>query len=157
MEKRRTRRRTVANFTQPVFLYEVSELSDTDEARSLALRQGLTKFLELKEEIKPFIWYRPGKSYDTDQKKLEEVNALKIDICESKYDSIRSYIMENSVNASKWISEYFLDAPDVYVSSRDHFVNTVMKSWQVDPCVERRKKLQEAKQNMTVTDPASQG
>jgi hypothetical protein len=73
------------------------------------------------------------------------VNAWKIDICESKYDPIRSCIIINSVNASKWVSEYFIDAPGVYVSSTDHNVNTVMKSWQVDPCVERRKKLQEAK------------
>ena len=60
MERRRTRRRTVANFTQPVFLYEVSQLSDTDETRALALRQDLTKFLELKEEIKVCVIWLAG-------------------------------------------------------------------------------------------------
>lgn len=139
MEWRRIRRRTVANFTQPVFIYEVSQLSDTDETRSTALRKDLTKFLELKQEIPPFIWYRPGKNHTSEEKK-KEVDSKKINICDEKYNSIRSYIMENSINASKWIVKYFLDAPGVYVSSRDHFENQIMKSWQRDPCLDRKEK-----------------
>jgi hypothetical protein len=118
-----------------VFLYEVTQLSDKDEARSTSLRDDLQQFLRLKEPIAPFIWFRPGKNHT--RKELELVNSKKIDICEDKFTKLRSTLMAQSVNASRWIREYFVDAEDVFVSSKEHFSSVLMKSWERDPCLDR--------------------
>lgn len=46
--------------------------------------------------------------------------------------------MKQSVNASKWIRRYFVDAEDVVVSSKQHFSDVLMKSWESDPCLDRQ-------------------
>jgi hypothetical protein len=118
-----------------VFLYEVSQLSDNDKGRSSALRLDLQQFLGLNEPIAPFIWFKPGKNHSDEH--LARVNLNKIDICDDKFNIVRSTLMKQSTNASNWIREYFIDAPDVLVSSKDHFTNVIMKAWHEDPCLGR--------------------
>jgi hypothetical protein len=45
--------------------------------------------------------------------------------------------MEQAMNASTWIRQYFLHSPDVVVSSRDYFIHDLMASWKRDPCFDR--------------------
>jgi hypothetical protein len=41
--------------------------------------------------------------------------------------------MEVGISASKWIRQYFLDQPDVIVSSRERF-EEILLTWLEDPC-----------------------
>ena len=121
--------------TQKVFLYDVRQLSDPDPGREVQLLTDLQSFLGLQEPISSMIWFKPGKKHD--EKIMEHVNEQKINICDEKYTILRDVLMEQSVNASKWISNYFVHAPDVFVSSKEHFSNVLMKSWERDPCLDR--------------------
>jgi len=122
-----------------VFLYEVSQLSDRDEQRSLQFRTDLQHYLRLNEPIEPFIWFKPGINH-TEQRALEEVENKKIDICEDRYSELRSVLMHQSVQAAQWIRTYFMHADGVVVSSPDHLSNTLLKAWEIDPCIERRQR-----------------
>jgi hypothetical protein len=147
---------------QPVFLYEISQLSDKNATRASTLRKDLQDFLELDQPISPMIWFKPGRN----QSSLPAKNAikkLKIDICQSQYgkevesraliscycfrtltvlcrnqDIIRGVLMKQAVNASIWIAKYFVHGPMVHVSSKDYFVEDLMSAWERDPCVARR-------------------
>jgi hypothetical protein len=123
---------------QKVFLYEVRQLSDSDPGRETQLLTDLQSFLGLTEPISSMIWFKPGLKHE--QKTLEQVNEMKINICDEKYIKLRGVLMEQSINASKWISQYFVEAPDVYVSSKEHFSSVLMKSWLRDPCLDRANK-----------------
>jgi hypothetical protein len=118
-----------------IFLYEVSQLSDKNETRSTAIRNDLQQFLGLREPIAPFIWFKPGKNHTP--KELKRVDKKKIDICDDKFAKLRSTLMEQSVNASKWIREYFVGAEDVVVSSKEHFSDVLLTAWERDPCLDR--------------------
>lgn len=48
---------------------------------------------------------------------------------------IRNRLMENGKRTATWLSEQFLNSPDVVVANRDHFVAT-LQSWGSDPCLE---------------------
>jgi hypothetical protein len=125
--------------TRKVFLYEVSQLSDPDMDRSTQFRKDLQHFLHLKQPILPFIWYKPGQNRTTDRNlKVNVVNSRKIDICDSKYDAIREILLHHSKQASRWISKYFIHADGVIVSSKRYFETTIMKKWELDPCIERQ-------------------
>jgi hypothetical protein len=119
-----------------VYLYEVSQLSDKDETRSSAIRDDLRQFLGLREPIAPFIWFKPGKNHT--RQGLKRVEKKKIDICDDRFATVRSTLMEQSVNASKWIREYFVDAEDVVVSSKEHFSDVLLTAWERDPCLDRQ-------------------
>jgi hypothetical protein len=150
---------------QPLFLYEISQLSDKNATRASALRKDLQYFLELDQPISPMIWFKPGRNQSSIPAK-KMINERKIDICESKYgknvkraalisflppsgthcphllllklDDIRGVLMEQAVNTSLWIRQYFVHSPTVTISSKDYFVNELMPSWERDPCLARR-------------------
>jgi hypothetical protein len=120
---------------QKVFLYELSQLSDTNETREEWFLRDLQNFLHLRQAIPPMIWIRPGKNLTTDLK--EQRDARKIDICDTGHNVLRDRLMENSLAASEWIERYFMKAKDVVVSNTNHF-HELMERWKADPCVERR-------------------
>jgi hypothetical protein len=119
-----------------IFLYEVSQLSDQED-RTAQFRVDLQNFLGLEQPIPPLIWVKPGRNH-TDQRTVERANAKKIDICDDQYEHLREVLMKQAVNASRWIRKYFVASDDVVVSSRDYFVNTLMPSWERDPCLDRK-------------------
>lgn len=111
-----------------VFFYEVSQLSDPEV--EAVFRRDLQEFLELSIPIEPLIWFKPGKNHsDT---KLETLRAKKIDICD--YPEVREELMKQSVQASRWIRDHFLDVAEV--SSRPFLENALLK-WERDPCEDR--------------------
>lgn len=109
----------------PVFLYEINQLHDENATRAEHFLRNLEQFIGLKQELEPI----HVSSSSTGQPKKEK----KIDICNVKYRFIRAELMKNAVEASKWIREYFLQSPDVVVSSPEYF-DTLLKTWLVDPC-----------------------
>lgn len=122
-----------------VFLYEVSQLSDRSDERALQFRTDLQHFLRLKQPLEPFIWFKPGVNH-TEERALVEVNTRKIDICQERYEELRQVLMHQSIQAAQWIRTYFMHADGVVVSSPEHFSNTLLKVWEVDPCIERNRK-----------------
>ena len=127
-----------------VFLYDVSQLSqqkdDVDGKRAAQFRVDLQKYLRLEKPIPPMIWFKPGINH-TDSKVIQATRARKIDICSDKYIELRSVLMKQALDTSRWIREFFVPAKDVYVSSPDYFLNTLMPSWERDPCLDRNAKL----------------
>lgn len=120
-----------------VFLYEVSQLSDDSSGREGQFRVDLQSFLGLRQPIEPLIWFKPGRQH-SDEKVIQRTNSKKINICDEKYEGLRNVLMEQAVNASRWIREFFVNSPDVTVSSPEYFVKTLMPSWEQDPCLNRK-------------------
>lgn len=120
----------------PVFLYEVSQLSESDNdggVRSTQFRTDLKRFLGLQQEIPPFPRVDTSGRFDFLPGVKHQINRNKIDICQPKHDIIRKVLMEKAKLASTWIREYFLESDEVFVSSRDHF-ELILESWMHDPC-----------------------
>lgn len=105
----------------PVFLYEVNQLRDTNETRAAMFSSDLKNYLSLKIDFQPISTKR-GPKY-----------TKAIEICESKHTNLRQELMKNSRESSTWIRKYFLSNPDVSVSSPDYF-DSLLGSWMVDPC-----------------------
>jgi len=120
-----------------VFLYEVTQLSDSNPAHAEKFLSDLQQFLGLSKPFNnPMVWFRPGVAHASKQE-VDRAMSRKINICEEEYNEIRHLLMEQSINASSWISDYFLKIPSVTVSSSDHFVNEILGHWKRDPCLER--------------------
>jgi hypothetical protein len=124
-----------------VFLYEVSQLTEShDHNRTDTFRLDLQHYLGLSRAIPPMIWFKPGRNH-TDELILQRTASRKIDICDERYQQLRAVLLEQAVNASRWIRRYFVKSPDVYVSSPDFFASTLMPSWERDPCLDRKVKM----------------
>ena len=123
----------------PVFLYEVSQLSDPNMERSKRFVQDLQNFLGLQQTLDDsMVWFKPGIKHDNADS-LQSVDARKIDICDERYNDLRRTLLNNARNASAWMAQYFVTAPGVTVSSPDYFVQSIMQAWKVDPCIERQR------------------
>jgi hypothetical protein len=105
-----------------VFLYDMSQLRDKDEARSYQYRRDLGNFLGLQQELAPIVQNHTNK------------NAEKhLDICEDRYRPLRRALMDIAKPASEWIRTYFMQSPEVFVSSPEYF-NELLLEWLEDPC-----------------------
>jgi len=118
-----------------VFLYDVSQLSESDDGgiRSTQFRRDLQTFLGLTEEISPFPAVDTSGRFDFLAPIKKQTDKDKIDICNSDHDRIRGVLMEKARTSSAWIRDYFLRSNDVFVSSRAHFLE-LLNRWNVDPC-----------------------
>eukprot|EP00977_Amphora_coffeiformis_P010974 scaffold2614_cov132-Amphora_coffeaeformis.AAC.1 len=121
----------------PVFLYEVTQLSDTDPTREMQLLQDLQDFLQLEQPLDRMLWFKPGIVH-SNEAVAQYLETKKIDICDKRYDGVRKELLQNGREAAKWMRDYFIKSPDVVVSSPDYFVNHVLAAWEVDPCIARR-------------------
>jgi hypothetical protein len=110
-----------------IFLYELSQLADTDADRSRTLPTPLA----------PVEHYKPGLRWDAAVQ--AERDAYKIDICEDEYVLVRGHLMVLARRNSLWLREVFLRSPEVHVSSRDH-VMRLLERWMIDPCDTNRRK-----------------
>jgi hypothetical protein len=115
--------------------------------RGTEFLDDLRAFLGLSSPIEPLSVVRPGQNITGDQ--LELRNSKKIDICDAEHDQVRSVLQDQASKAATWIERYFLRSEDVSVSSRDHFVNGILRSWHVDPCVQRRSSQARAHAKLT--------
>jgi hypothetical protein len=128
-------RKNETHFQAPIFLYEISQLSDPDETRAATLRKDLQNFLGLNKPIPPFIWFKPGRNHT--EESIKKVNSRKIDICDDQHRTVRKRLLEQAQQASTWISNHFLQSDTVYVSSPHYFVHVLMEKWKHDPCKHR--------------------
>lgn len=80
-----------ATVSQPLFLYEISQLSDKNESRASQLRDDLQDFLDLEQPISQMIWFKPGRNHSSVPAQ-KTVNRLKIDICQSQYGKQVDYV-----------------------------------------------------------------
>lgn len=120
------------NLTGRVFLYEVDQLNDENETRAQQFRKDLQKFLYLKNELPPMVWFKPGRKHLSEEE-LIKANAKKINICDPEHNILRKVLMSHAQNGSQWIRKYFLPSKGVYVSSPEHVVN-LLEQWNIDPC-----------------------
>lgn len=108
-----------------VFLYDVSQLFDKNETRNFVFREDLSEFLGLSSTLAPIELRNRSLNFH-----------YAIDICEDQYEELRKDLMDFGKAASTWIRKYFLELPDVYVSSKDKFVQ-LLKTWDRDTCLVR--------------------
>jgi hypothetical protein len=111
-----------------VFLYTLEQMEDENEERGQQLRETLGSFLELQHQIQPL--HAANINHFVGKKALDET----IDICDTKYNHLRSVLVKNGRKSQRWIREEFLQSPDVTVANAEHF-NEILKQWAFDPCV----------------------
>ena len=118
-----------------VFLYDVDQLSDSNETRSLEFRKSLQHFLHLRNPLPPLVWFKPGRQgKHLNTTKQDQIAAKKINICDTEHDWFRGKVRAHAVNASRWLRQYFMKSPDVVTSSPDYF-ESILASWEIDPCI----------------------
>jgi hypothetical protein len=110
-----------------VFLYEISQLYDEDETRAYTYRRDLGHFIGLKRGLSPIA---PAKHNRKNFK-------YALDICEDQYRPLRKTLMNIAKPASEWIRSYFMQSPDVVVSSPEYF-DSLLLDWMEDPCNQPR-------------------
>jgi len=128
-----TERPKLPKIRNPVFLFEINQTQDENQTRADLYRSDLQHFLGLKEGLEPI--ESPSKKKSSTKRDLA-CETKCIDICDDTYGSLRAELLKNAVEASMWIRRYFLQSPDVTVSSPEHF-NELLEAWMVDPCVAR--------------------
>lgn len=119
-----------------VFLYEVSQLSESEDgggSRSTQFRDDLRDFFELTQDIPPFPTVNTAGKFDHLAPIKQQVDKEKIDICDPEHDEIREVLLEKAKLSSRWIRSFFLQSDDVVVSSRQHF-RKILDTWNHDPC-----------------------
>jgi hypothetical protein len=123
----------------PVFLFEMNQLSDENEVRNSQFGQDIQEFLELDSPLPPMIHnIKPGKSWESELQSVKD--SMKIDICDDEHTSLRMELMRMARLSSVWIRKYLLDpetmaSSGVHVSSPDYF-NALLEDWMIDPCGE---------------------
>lgn len=111
-------------FPNEVFLYEISQPFDPNRTRAETYSKDLSHFLGLSKPLLPL-------------RHSPEVHDTKtIDVCDEKFTELREELMKVGKAASEWIQKYFMELPNVTVSSPDHF-KEILKTWLVDPCDQR--------------------
>ena len=112
-----------------VMLYTLEQMEDEDENRAANLRKTLGSFLELEHMIEPLA--AANVNPHQGKRGFEET----IDICDKRYDNLRSILVENGKETQRWIREEFLKSPDVTVANAGHF-DELLKKWALDPCTD---------------------
>jgi hypothetical protein len=134
-----------------IFLYEVNQLQSPPPSshrgkpsgerqllqqhqhRSLQFRRDVQTFLGLQHELPPVPHALPGKTWDDPYLQAFR-DSQKIRICKDEFAPVRKRLLRQAQEASIWIRQYFLNAPDVVVSSRD-YMEELLERWMHDPCV----------------------
>lgn len=129
-----------------VFVYEVSQLqqraSTTAKDREVLFRADLQRYLGLQEALPSLPWVKPGITRHANDTFTAAVERRKVNICDDTHAVLRKSLLEQAVNVSRWMREYFLEADNVYASSKDYLKNVILAGWEVDPCIARIEKSQ---------------
>lgn len=124
------KQRNLPKMENPVFLYEISQMHDTDETRSAQYRRDLQSYLDLQTPLEPLT--ESEESHGDHPNKNKE-----IDICAPEHATVHDELLQIARDSSLWIRQYFMNLPDVFVSSPDHF-QALLEDWMNDPCDRRR-------------------
>jgi hypothetical protein len=82
----------------PVFLYDVNQLYDSNATRTEAFKADLRDFLGVKADMP-----EPVKEGKASKPKMQ-----KMDICEPEFAALRAELLEIGERASIWITKYFM-------------------------------------------------
>ena len=139
---------TDRNVTNPAFIFEIAQLSDSIETRNNVFREEMQHFLELQQAFPPAPRVAPESKLRQvrrrGRKAKAKVNAYKIHICDPQHEEVRRVLMEHSRNIAVWVREYLLPAVKqqdgsgngsirVAIASHDHMYD-LMESYLIDPC-----------------------
>lgn len=113
-----------------VFLYSLEQMEDANTTRKQNFQRELESFLDLKhpmsighENLNNFVGQNAHKET--------------IEICDSKYEELRSELVSRGRESQLWLRDKFLKSPDVTVANRDHFIQ-ILQAWESDPCAARK-------------------
>ena len=124
------------NTVGEIFLYDLNQLSDTNETRARLFRQDLASFLGLEGEMPPIPHVNTLGRFDYIDVWKEETHKRKINVCDNEHAYARKILQDKTVRTSKWIREYLLQSNEVFVSSREYFTE-ILEGWMEDPCLSR--------------------
>jgi hypothetical protein len=111
-----------------VFVYALEQLEDADVDRNAIFRRDLADFLHLEQSL-PEVGHE-NRNHFTGAAAHPET----IDICESSFQRVRQQMVNDATVSAQWIWERFINAADVTVSNRDHFL-AALEGWKKDPCL----------------------
>lgn len=129
--KRRGKWTDTSYVPNPIFLYEVDQLSDKNASRAELFRRNFHRYLGLNKTLAQVHHVKPGHAVDNETQ--YKINQKKIDICDNTYLPLRKHLLEIATKASYWIRTYFLEVDEIHVSSREHFEEIIL-GWSRDPC-----------------------
>lgn len=113
-----------------VFLMDIAQLFPSEKA-SRHLARDLSQFLGLNKQLPSLEDVPPDSSRYTDPERTKYF----INICDGEHQHLREILVSIGKEAYIWIRDYFLDSPDVVVSSKEDFLDLISK-WQYDPCAD---------------------
>lgn len=121
----------------PVFLFDVDQLHDSNATRRNTFEHDVQDLLGLGHGLGPPPRIRPGKVLT---KRLQaDRDKFKIRICDDRYIPLRTELVRMAREASGWIrTSGFLDHPDVRVSSQEYLEHILETRWMKDPCDEEK-------------------
>lgn len=122
----------VSPLPNEIFLFELQQLSDQNEARHERFKADIQDYLSLSQPLPDMIHFTPGRVWHDELQK--EKDAKKIDICQDQFLPLRRALMKMSRMSSRWIRDEFLGLPSVHVSSDDYVRQILETEWMVDPC-----------------------
>lgn len=112
--------------SNPVFLYDVGQLYDRDPERKAQFQADLEDFVGLDTPL--------PSNYTESSNGKTDTKLTKLDICHADFDAIRRELVTIASRSATWITEYFIHAESVVVSSPEYFTE-ILQTWHHDPCV----------------------
>ena len=116
--------------SNPLFLYDVEQLYDTNVTRREQFRRDVQHFLGLSTPLPPLVPPVPS---------TRGPKPKALDVCQPQYQqNLRAPLVETGHRASRWILDYLLSDDDgrsknVTVSNPDYF-RAILETWKRDPC-----------------------
>ncbi|GKZ01273.1 hypothetical protein MPSEU_001078300 [Mayamaea pseudoterrestris] len=132
----------------PVFLYELGQMSYAKDDHDVRFAADLQNYLGLTE---PFNWGGRKAAFATmgtnsSTSAVPSANGTRrglriqrritpsgINICDPLYDKVRANLLVLGAQASQWIQSHFMNHADVRIYNREHFIE-LLNAWAVDPC-----------------------
>jgi hypothetical protein len=111
-----------------VFVYALEQLEDADMDRNAFFRRDLADFLHLEQSL-PEVGHENINRFTGAAAHPET-----IDICDASFQHVRQQMVNDATVSARWIGERFINAADVTVSNRDHFL-AALEDWKKDPCL----------------------
>lgn len=126
----------------PIFFMEMKQLADTNATRAQQFANDLEAFLGLPHNHLPATTLHVRPNTDRIKKAVTvqsganlatTIDQLKMDICRQEFAPVLEEMVKIARAASLWFRQYFIQSPDVTVSSPEH-IEELLKAWMVDPC-----------------------
>jgi hypothetical protein len=113
----------------PIFLYDMSQIYDSNQTRLEQFKADLGHFLRLPTPL-------PDASAAADKTTTSRVKKKVLNICLDEHEAVRKELVQIGTRASMWIRKYFmkLDPAQVTISNREFF-ELALKEWKYDPCL----------------------